>query len=90
MTTLGRIGFGTYRLKGETLRDALTHAFAVGYRSIDTAQVYKNEADVGAFLQSQFDAGGITRTDVFITTKIAPANQGTEKLTTPYSSPSEN
>ncbi|KAI8846472.1 NADP-dependent oxidoreductase domain-containing protein, partial [Chytridium lagenaria] len=49
------------------------------YRSIDTAQVYKNEADVGAFLQSQLEAGDLTRTDVFITTKIAPANQGSER-----------
>ncbi|KAJ3102508.1 hypothetical protein HDU97_000467 [Phlyctochytrium planicorne] len=49
------------------------------YRSIDTAQVYRNEQDVGAFLKDLFANGTLKREDVFVTTKIAPTNQGDEK-----------
>ncbi|KAJ3202797.1 hypothetical protein HDU67_000282 [Dinochytrium kinnereticum] len=66
---LPEVSFGTYRLKGDEL----------SYRSIDTAQVYKNEADVGAFLKEEFELGRLKRSEVFVTTKIAPSNQGEEK-----------
>ncbi|MGL5286250.1 MAG: aldo/keto reductase, partial [Aeromonas sp.] len=44
------LGFGTYRLKGDVLRSALDSALSLGYRHIDTAQIYGNEADIGAGL----------------------------------------
>ncbi len=41
------IGLGTYRLKGQDVIDSVTTALELGYRHIDTAQMYGNEAEVG-------------------------------------------
>ena len=60
------IGMGTFRLKGDVARDAVKSALSLGYRHIDTAQMYENEAAVGDGLTSS----GIPRRDVFLTTKI--------------------
>lgn len=62
--------FGTFPLKGDELKTALGHAFAIGYRAIDTAQSYLNETDVG---QAIADAG-IPRDELCITTKVKPSN----------------
>ena len=64
--------FGTYPLRGEELAAALKTATEVGYRSIDTAQMYGNEADVGAAIA----ALGIPRDQLCITTKVHPDNFG--------------
>lgn len=57
-------GMGTFRLKGPTLTELITEAVAMGYKHIDTAQAYENEADVGKGLAQ-------TRSeDVFVTTKV--------------------
>jgi len=62
--------FGTFPLKGDVLRDAMTAAIETGYRAFDTAQMYGNEADVGAVL-----AGcGVARGDLCITTKVGVNN----------------
>ncbi len=66
--------FGTFPLKGDTLRSAITAALAVGYRAFDTAQWYGNEADTGAALA----ASGIARSDLCITTKVSPQNLAAE------------
>jgi 2,5-diketo-D-gluconate reductase B len=60
------LGFGTVRLRDEVCRDAVAHALAVGYRSIDTAQRYGNEEAVGAALAMS----SVPRGDVFVTTKL--------------------
>jgi diketogulonate reductase-like aldo/keto reductase len=61
------IGFGTYRLRrGDETRRAVAAALEAGYRHVDTATVYGNEADVGAAVR----ASGVPRDDVFITTKL--------------------
>lgn len=60
------LGFGTWQLRGDEARDGVEHALALGYRHVDTAQVYKNEAEVGAGLA----ASGVARADVFLTTKV--------------------
>ncbi|MCV6576638.1 MAG: aldo/keto reductase [Cohaesibacter sp.] len=62
--------FGTYPLKGEELSQALTSAIEIGYRSIDTAQMYENEAEVGQTLASL----PIDREELCITTKVHPDN----------------
>lgn len=62
--------FGTYPLKGEALSNALKSAIDIGYRSIDTAQMYENEADVGRTLADL----AIDREDLCITTKVHPDN----------------
>ncbi|WP_422508187.1 2,5-didehydrogluconate reductase DkgB [Stenotrophomonas sp. GZD-301] len=63
-------GLGTFRLKGQTVIDSVRNALEVGYRAIDTAQIYDNEAEVG---QAIADAG-VPRDDLFLTTKIWIAN----------------
>lgn len=60
------IGLGTYRLQGDTARDAVKTALSLGYRHIDTAQAYGNEAEVGDGITSS----GIPRRELFITTKV--------------------
>jgi len=62
--------FGTYPLQGEGLAAALETALEVGYRAVDTAQMYGNEADVGAVLRGC----GIERSRLCITTKVHPDN----------------
>lgn len=64
--TLPGIGMGTFRLRGNTAREAVKSALSLGYRHIDTAQMYENEAEVGDGITSS----GIPRREIFITTKI--------------------
>ncbi|MEX3007781.1 aldo/keto reductase [Hoeflea sp. TYP-13] len=83
--------FGTFPLKGEELKQSLMHAIETGYRSIDTAQMYGNEAEVGETLQQI----GIPRSELCVTTKVHPDNfpeehflpsveESLEKLRTDY------
>ena len=60
------LGFGTWQLSGEECRAAVADALAIGYRHIDTAQMYENEAEVGQGLRQ----GGVPREEVFLTTKV--------------------
>ena len=62
--------FGTYPLKGDELTSSLRQAVEVGYRAIDTAQMYENEADVGV----AFGSLGVPRAELCITTKVHPDN----------------
>ncbi|MEP7453394.1 aldo/keto reductase [Phyllobacterium sp. SB3] len=64
--------FGTFPLKGEELSTAVSHAIDAGYRSFDTAQMYRNEAHVGVALA----ATGVSRDELCITTKVHPDNFG--------------
>jgi diketogulonate reductase-like aldo/keto reductase len=60
------IGLGTWELRGRTCARLVEQALKLGYRHIDTAQVYENEREVGEGLR----ASGAKRDDVFITTKV--------------------
>ncbi|EGD81704.1 aldo-keto reductase [Salpingoeca rosetta] len=73
------LAFGTFKLRGDELRQALHTALAVGYRHIDTATCYRNEEVVGEVLQDEIGSGRLTREDVFITSKLAPKEQGYEQ-----------
>jgi len=64
------IGLGTYRLKGQVLTDSVHNALELGYRAFDTAQIYDNEADLGAAIAS----GTVPREQLFLTTKIWISN----------------
>jgi 2,5-diketo-D-gluconate reductase B len=64
--TIPRLGLGTYRLRGMACRQAVASALALGYRHIDTAAMYENEAAVGAAVS----ASGVRRADLFIATKV--------------------
>jgi 2,5-diketo-D-gluconate reductase A len=71
------IGFGTWQLRGRPGREAMGLALAAGYRHIDTATMYGNEADVGyALAESKLD-----RAAVFITTKLPSGRAGRERST---------
>ncbi|MBA2389764.1 MAG: aldo/keto reductase [Geodermatophilaceae bacterium] len=61
-----RVGLGTWQLRGSAARTAAEAALQVGYRHIDTATMYQNEAEIGAALT----ASGLARDEVFLTTKI--------------------
>ena len=63
-------GLGTFRLKGQTVIDSVRNALDVGYRAVDTAQIYDNEAEVGQAIAES----GVARDDLFLTTKVWIAN----------------
>ncbi len=70
------LGLGTYRLTGQVVIDSVGNALALGYRAIDTAQIYGNEAEVGQAIA----ASGVPSKDLFITTKIWTDNFAAGKL----------
>lgn len=71
------LGLGTYKLCGpEEVRGAVDAALASGYRAFDSAAVYRNEADLGNALKELLPKHGLTREDVFITSKLSPKDQG--------------
>lgn len=70
------IGAGTFRLQGQTAIDSVANALDLGYRHIDTAQIYGNEAEVGQALA----ASGVPRAEVFVTTKIWTAHLAADAL----------
>ena len=65
-TKIPVLGFGTWKLSGADCVRATGQALETGYRHIDTAQIYENEADIGEALKSS----GIDRSEIFLTTKI--------------------
>ncbi|MCG8710738.1 2,5-didehydrogluconate reductase DkgB [Brenneria sp. 4F2] len=74
--TIPAFGVGTFRLNGQVVIDSVRNALDVGYRAIDTAQIYDNEAEVGqAIAESAID-----RDQLFITTKIWVDNYAKDKL----------
>src|SRR3954447_10172946 len=60
------IGLGTWELSGRMCARVVEQALRLGYRHIDTAQVYENEREVGDGLR----ASGVRRDDIFLTTKV--------------------
>ncbi|RKP20148.1 glyoxal reductase [Rozella allomycis CSF55] len=72
---------GTYRLISEDVERVVSEAINIGYRHIDTATVYRNEEAIGNTLKSLFDKGVLRREEIFITSKLAPKDQGYEKAT---------
>ncbi|MCC4315387.1 aldo/keto reductase [Streptomyces malaysiensis] len=71
------IGFGTHPMRGDQATEAVLTALSVGYRLVDTATRYRNEAAVGAALA----ATDLPRSDLFVTTKMPPDQVGRERLT---------
>jgi len=65
-----KLGLGTWQLSGAACEEAVVDALALGYRHIDTARMYANEADVGRGLA----AAAVDRGEVFVTTKLLPQN----------------
>lgn len=71
--SIPQVGLGVWQAQaGTTTREAVLEALRVGYRHVDTASIYGNEADVGAAVRSS----GLTRDQIFVTTKLWNADQG--------------
>jgi diketogulonate reductase-like aldo/keto reductase len=64
------IGLGTWDLRGRNCTRMVEQALRLGYRHIDTAEMYGNESEVGEGLR----ASGVKRSEVFVTTKVWPSN----------------
>jgi 2,5-diketo-D-gluconate reductase A len=71
------VGFGTWQITGRKGYEATRAALAAGYRHIDTATMYANEAEVGRALRDS----GVPRAEVFVTTKIPADRRGRERET---------
>ena len=69
-------GLGTFRLQGQVVIDSVKNGLDLGYRTIDTAQIYGNEAEVGQAIAES----GVARNDLFITTKIWTDHYAKDKL----------
>jgi 2,5-diketo-D-gluconate reductase A len=74
-TTIPQLGFGTYKMPTSTTRELVLTALELGYRHVDTAEMYGNEREVGEAVRDF----GLARDDVFVTSK----------LDNPYHSPDE-
>lgn len=70
------LGLGTWDLRGRTCARMVEQALRLGYRHIDTAEMYDNEREVGEGLH----ASGIKRGDVFVTTKVWPSHFAPREL----------
>jgi len=68
------VGFGTYLVANEDTSFAVSTAIGAGYRHVDTAEGYGNEEGAGAGVQTGIKACGLSRDDIFITTKLWPGN----------------
>ncbi|MFI5443688.1 2,5-didehydrogluconate reductase DkgB [Polaromonas sp. UC242_47] len=64
--TIPAFGLGTFRLKDQVVMASVSNALALGYRAIDTAQIYGNEAEIGQAIASS----GVPRSELFLTTKV--------------------
>src|SRR6201995_4966512 len=64
--TMPRLGLGTFRMQGDVCRAAVETALSLGYRHIDTAEMYANEDAIGPAIA----ASGVARKDLHITTKV--------------------
>ena len=69
------VGFGTYLIEDKDVKFLVHQAIISGYRHIDTAEAYGNENGVGLGIKSAMDELGISREEIFVTTKLWPGNE---------------
>lgn len=74
--TVPSIGLGTWRLSGDACAEAVGSALSLGYRHLDTAQMYRNEDEVGRGMSNS----GVNREDIFLVTKLSTNNFTHEKV----------
>ena len=70
-----QLGFGTFKLDPADCARRVREAIEAGYRHVDTAQFYRNEAEVGQGVKDS----GVARGEIFLTTKVWPSNYGYDK-----------
>lgn len=73
-TCMPVIGLGTWEARGDDVGNAVFCALKAGYRHIDTAAIYGNEAEVGAAINRAISELGIARSDIYVTTKLWNSN----------------
>lgn len=76
MSKIPAFGLGTFRLQGQVVIDSVRNGLELGYRAIDTAQIYGNEAEIGEAVATS----GVRRDELFLTTKIWVDNYAPDKL----------
>lgn len=74
--TIPAFGLGTFGLKGQLVIDSVKMGLELGYRHIDTAQIYDNEAEVGQAIAEN----DVPREELFVTTKVWTSNLGADRL----------
>lgn len=72
--TIPQLGYGVWQVEDDVAEKVVVQAFEAGFRHIDTAKIYGNEAGVGRAIERS----GLTPEDIFITTKLWNADQGYE------------
>lgn len=78
--TIPQVGYGVFQVPEAETQRAVEQALEAGYRHIDTAAAYYNEAGVGAAIR----ASGLPREEIFVTTKLRNGDQGAESALTAY------
>ncbi|HEY4187098.1 MAG TPA: aldo/keto reductase [Polyangia bacterium] len=73
--TIPQVGLGVWQMRGSDARRAVTTALELGYRHVDTARIYGNEAEVGAAIKTS----GVPREELFVTTKLWNDDQGYDR-----------
>ncbi|MGF6935543.1 diketogulonate reductase-like aldo/keto reductase [Paraburkholderia sp. UCT70] len=76
MTSIPSFGLGTFRLQDQIVINSVLDGLELGYRSIDTAQRYGNEAEIGTAIAES----GVPREDIFLTTKVWVENYSKDRL----------
>ena len=71
-----QLGFGVFKIPKDRIREAVLTALDAGYRHIDTARLYGNEAAVGAAINDAVADSGLLRDEIFVTTKVWNDDQG--------------
>src|SRR5215813_1534964 len=66
------LGLGAYNMYGKEAENAVLQALEIGYRLIDTAEMYGNELEVGRAIKKS----GVDRSEIFLTTKVNNRDQG--------------
>lgn len=74
--SLPRLGLGTFRMQGDVCRAAVESALGLGYRHIDTAEMYANEEAIGPAIAGS----GVARKDLHVTTKVWHENLGPDAI----------
>ncbi|RGP60133.1 hypothetical protein FSPOR_10816 [Fusarium sporotrichioides] len=69
------IGFGSYKIRGQTCAAAVLAALSAGYRHVDSAALYRNEVRV----REAIEQSGVARQDLFLTTKVGSPRRKTER-----------
>ena len=75
-TGIPLLGFGTFPLQGDEVHRAVTSALEIGFRHIDTAQMYGNERKVGEALKQS----GLPRGELYVVTKVDPGNSAASRF----------